>query len=74
MVIEQPCKTADLTLKNRITFDPMGTNFSASDGLVTERDKAYFFERTEGGIAMIMAAALGFTGQVQTHLYSCLLP
>ena len=32
----------------------MGTNFSTSDGLTTERDKLYYAERARGGAAMII--------------------
>ena len=67
MLIQQPGKLGPLTLKNRITLAPMGTNFSTCDGLVTERDKAYYAERAKGGVAMIMTAAMGINGQARAH-------
>lgn len=70
MLIEQPGKIGGLTLKNRITLAPMGTNFSTSDGLITERDKAYYVERAKGGVAMIMTAAMGVTAQARAHIYT----
>ena len=70
MLIEQPGTIGDLILKNRITLAPMGTNFSSSDGLITERDKSYYVERAKGGVAMIMTAAMGVTGQARAHMYT----
>lgn len=70
MLIQQTGKLGPLTLKNRITLAPMGTNFSTSDGLTTERDKAYYAERAKGGVAMIMTAAMGITGQARAHRYT----
>lgn len=70
MLIQQPGKLGPLTLKNRITLAPMGTNFSTSDGIVTDRDKAYYAERARGGVSMIMTAAMGVTGQARAHRYT----
>ena len=70
MLIEKPGKIGGLTLKNRITLAPMGTNFSTSDGLITERDKAYYVERAIGGVSMIMTAAMGVTAKARAHIYT----
>ena len=67
MLLQQPGKLGHLTLKNRVVMAPLGTNFSTSDGLITERDKAYYAERALGGVAMIMTSAMGVTGQARSH-------
>jgi len=59
-----------LRIKNRITMAPMGTNFSTSDGFITERDKAYYAERAKGGVAMIMTSAMGITGRARAHRFT----
>ena len=61
MLLQQPGMLGPLKLKNRVTMAPLGTNFSTSDGLITERDKAYYAERAKGGVAMIMTSAMGIT-------------
>ena len=70
MLIEQPGFLGSLKLKNRITLAPMGTNFSSSDGLITERDIAYYVERAKGGVSMIMTAAMGVTGDARAHRFT----
>ena len=67
MLLQQPGKLGHLTLKNRVVMAPLGTNFSTSDGLITERDKAYYAERALGGVAMIMTSAMGVTGEARSH-------
>ena len=51
MLIAQPGKIGPLRLRNRIIMAPMGTNYSTTDGLSTERDKLYYAERARGGVA-----------------------
>lgn len=70
MLLQQPGLLGPLKLKNRVVMAPMGTNFSTSDGLTTERDKAYYAERARGGVAMIMTAAMGVTGRARAHRYT----
>lgn len=70
MLIQQPGMLGPLTLKNRIVMAPLGTNFSTSDGLTTERDKAYYAERAKGGVAMIMTSAMGVSGRARAHRYT----
>jgi len=70
MLLQQPGRLGPLTLKNRVTLAPMGTNFSTSDGIITERDKLYYGERARGGVAMIMTAAMGVTGRARAHRYT----
>jgi len=69
-LIEQSGMLGPLKLKNRITLAPMGTNFSTSDGLITERDKAYYAERARGGVAMIMTSAMGVNGRARSHRFT----
>ncbi len=70
MLIQQQGMLGPLMLKNRIVMAPLGTNFSTSDGLITERDKAYYAERAKGGVAMIMTAAMGVTGRARAHRFT----
>jgi 2,4-dienoyl-CoA reductase-like NADH-dependent reductase (Old Yellow Enzyme family) len=44
-----PVSIGTLELKNRIVMPPMGTNFATTEGLVTERQIAYYVERAKGG-------------------------
>lgn len=67
MLIEQPGFIRDLKLKNRIVMAPMGTNYSTTDGISTERDKQYYVERAKGGVAMIMTEAMVVTEQARPH-------
>ena len=46
---------------------PMGTNYSTTDGLSTERDKRYYAERARGGVAMIMTEAMVVTEHARPH-------
>ena len=38
MLLQQPGQIGNLRLKNRIVMAPMGTNYSTTDGLSTQRD------------------------------------
>ncbi len=46
---------------------PMGTNYSTTDGLSTERDRAYYAERARGGVGMIMTEAMVVTEFARPH-------
>jgi 2,4-dienoyl-CoA reductase-like NADH-dependent reductase (Old Yellow Enzyme family)/NADPH-dependent 2,4-dienoyl-CoA reductase/sulfur reductase-like enzyme len=46
---------------------PMGTNYSTTDGLSTERDKLYYAERARGGVAAIMTEAMVVTEHARPH-------
>ena len=70
MLLQQPGMLGPIKLKNRVTMAPLGTNFSTSDGLITERDKAYYAERAKGGVAMIMTSAMGITGRARAHRFT----
>ncbi len=67
MLIQQPGRIGNLRLKNRVLMAPMGTNYSTTDGLSTERDRAYYAERARGGVAMIMTEAMVVTEQARPH-------
>lgn len=67
MLMQQPGRIGDLRLKNRVLMAPMGTNYSTTDGLSTERDRAYYAERARGGVAMIMTEAMVVTQQARPH-------
>ncbi|RPI47588.1 MAG: hypothetical protein EHM59_03795 [Betaproteobacteria bacterium] len=67
MLLAQPGKIGALTLKNRVIMAPMGTNYSTTDGLSTERDKLYYAERAKGGVAAIMTEAMVVTEHARPH-------
>ncbi len=67
MLLEQSGTIGPLRLKNRVVMAPMGTNYSTTDGLSTERDKQYYAERARGGVAMIMTEAMVVTAQARPH-------
>src|SRR5918993_2809710 len=56
-----------MQLRNRVIMAPMGTNYSTTDGLSTERDKMYYAERARGGVAMIMTEAMVVTEHARPH-------
>ncbi|MFC4278332.1 tripartite tricarboxylate transporter substrate-binding protein [Achromobacter aloeverae] len=67
MLLEQPGFIGGLRLKNRVVMAPMGTNYSTTDGLSTERDKQYYAERARGGVGMIMTEAMVVTERARPH-------
>lgn len=67
MLLQQPGLVGGLRLKNRVAMAPMGTNYSTTDGLSTERDKQYYEERARGGVGMIMTEAMVVTEQARPH-------
>jgi 2,4-dienoyl-CoA reductase-like NADH-dependent reductase (Old Yellow Enzyme family) len=67
MLLAQPGRIGPLRLKNRVVMAPMGTNYSTTDGLSTERDKMYYEERARGGVAMIMTEAMVVTEYARPH-------
>jgi 2,4-dienoyl-CoA reductase-like NADH-dependent reductase (Old Yellow Enzyme family)/thioredoxin reductase len=67
MLIAHPGRIGPLKLRNRIVMAPMGTNYSTTDGLSTQRDKQYYAERAKGGVAMIMTEAMVVTEHARPH-------
>lgn len=67
MLLAQPGQVGRLRLKNRVVMAPMGTNYSTTDGLSTERDRRYYAERAKGGVGMIMTEAMVVTEQARPH-------
>jgi len=67
MLLAQPGRIGPLALKNRVIMAPMGTNYSTTDGLSTERDKCYYAERAKGGVAAIMTEAMVVTEHARPH-------
>jgi 2,4-dienoyl-CoA reductase-like NADH-dependent reductase (Old Yellow Enzyme family)/NADPH-dependent 2,4-dienoyl-CoA reductase/sulfur reductase-like enzyme len=68
--LSRPGSIGRLALKNRVVMAPMGTNYSTTDGLSTERDKAYYAERAKGGVAAIMTEAMVVTEHARPHANS----
>jgi 2,4-dienoyl-CoA reductase-like NADH-dependent reductase (Old Yellow Enzyme family)/NADH dehydrogenase FAD-containing subunit len=67
MLLAQPGQIGRLRLKNRVVMAPMGTNYSTTDGLSTDRDKQYYEMRAKGGVGMIMTEAMVVTEQARPH-------
>ena len=67
MLLAQPGRIGPLHLRNRVVMAPMGTNYSTTDGLSTERDKLYYAERARGGVGMIMTEAMVVTAHARPH-------
>lgn len=63
----QEGRVGPMRLRNRVIMAPMGTNYSTTDGLSTERDKRYYAERARGGVAMIMTEAMVVTEHARPH-------
>lgn len=67
MLLAQPGHIGPLRLRNRVVMAPMGTNYSTTDGLSTERDRMYYAERARGGVGMIMTEAMVVTEFARPH-------
>jgi 2,4-dienoyl-CoA reductase-like NADH-dependent reductase (Old Yellow Enzyme family)/thioredoxin reductase len=67
MLLMQPGRIGPLAVRNRVIMAPMGTNYSTTDGLSTERDKLYYAERARGGVGMIMTEAMVVTEYARPH-------
>jgi 2,4-dienoyl-CoA reductase-like NADH-dependent reductase (Old Yellow Enzyme family)/thioredoxin reductase len=65
--LAQPGHIGPLKLRNRVVMAPMGTNYSTTDGLSTERDRLYYAERARGGVGMIMTEAMVVTEFARPH-------
>jgi 2,4-dienoyl-CoA reductase-like NADH-dependent reductase (Old Yellow Enzyme family)/thioredoxin reductase len=66
-LLAQPGQIGPLKLRNRVVMAPMGTNYSTTDGLSTDRDRMYYAERARGGVAMIMTEAMVVTEFARPH-------
>src|SRR5215213_5554284 len=66
-LLRQPGRIGPMRLRNRVVMAPMGTNYSTTDGLSTERDKLYYAERARGGVGMIMTEAMVVTEHARPH-------
>ena len=67
MLLANTGRIGPLTLRNRVVMAPMGTNYSTTDGLSTERDKLYYAERARGGVGLIMTEAMVVTEHARPH-------
>ena len=67
MLLSKPGRIGPLRVRNRVVMAPMGTNYSTTDGLSTERDKLYYAERARGGVGMIMTEAMVVTEHARPH-------
>ena len=54
-----PGKMGKVEIKNRIVFAPIGTHYSAHNGMVSESQLAYYSERAKGGAGLIVTEGAG---------------
>ncbi len=50
----EPVNIGNVELRNRLVMPPMGTNFAAEDGSVTQRAIDYYRERARGGVGLVI--------------------
>lgn len=50
----QPGRIGTLELPNRVALAPMGTEMGTHEGLITDREIAYYTERARGGTGLVM--------------------
>ncbi|MDP3879995.1 MAG: FAD-dependent oxidoreductase [Dehalococcoidales bacterium] len=61
----EPFRIGRMTLKNRIVLPPMGTNYAAEDGQVSQRLIDYYEARAQGGAGLIIVE--GTAPDTQCH-------
>ena len=66
-LLQEPGRIGPLRMKNRLVMAPMGTNFGTTDGLCTERDRAYYEHRARGGVAAIVTEAMAVSEGGRAH-------
>ncbi|MEM2959682.1 MAG: hypothetical protein QW261_15380, partial [Candidatus Jordarchaeaceae archaeon] len=54
MKLFEPVTIGNMVLRNRLVMPPMGTNFAAEDGSVTQRIIDYYRERARGGVGLVI--------------------
>ena len=64
-----PGRIGKMTVRNRMVMPPMGTNYAADNGFVTERLVRYYEARAEGGTGLIIVevAAVAPEGKGVSH-------
>lgn len=64
-----PGRIGKMTVRNRMVMPPMGTNYAADNGFVTERLVRYYEARAEGGTGLIIVevAAVAPEGKAVSH-------
>ncbi|MGO4258090.1 oxidoreductase [Marmoricola sp. RAF53] len=58
-----PGRIGSMELRNRIVMSPMETMYGTSDGLPSDRTRAYFAARAAGGVGLITLGATGIDHQ-----------
>ncbi|MEG2653627.1 MAG: NADH oxidase, partial [Ruthenibacterium sp.] len=54
MLITQPIKVGNLTLKNRIMFPPLTTGYEEKDGSIGHQSRAFYTRLAEGGVGYLV--------------------
>ncbi|MFS8084258.1 MAG: FAD-dependent oxidoreductase [Acidobacteriota bacterium] len=58
-----PFSIGSLKVKNRIVMPPMATHYASAEGMVTDRQIAYYVERAKGGVGYITVEHTGILQQ-----------
>jgi 2,4-dienoyl-CoA reductase-like NADH-dependent reductase (Old Yellow Enzyme family) len=58
-----PFSIGSLKVKNRIVMPPMATHYASPEGVVTDRQIAYYVERAKGGVGYITVEHTGILQQ-----------
>lgn len=65
--LTKPIKIGGMTVKNRMAFPPMNTNYSDINGAVTPQMAEYFVRRAKGGAGLITLEAASIVPEVKNH-------
>lgn len=57
----RPITLGTMTIPNRVVLLPMGTEMGTHEGLITEREIAYYTERARGGVGLVMTGIAAFS-------------
>lgn len=57
MKLLEACKVGGLSLRNRLVFPPIGTDFVSSEGVVTDEHIYYYSRRAKGEVGLIIIEA-----------------
>ena len=58
-----PISIGSLRIENRIVMPPMATNYSSTEGYVTDKQIDYYVERAKGGVGYITVEHTGIVEQ-----------
>lgn len=69
----KPLSVKGISIRNRIVFPPMNTNFAEADGSVNERFTKYYVERGKGGAGLLIVSSAYIDPAARKRIGSLLL-